>query len=88
MNILDLQTVHLNRTAAALVSAFNDEQVMAHVSEGDVVLRVVGPFPHIAGCGGIKDRFPTQECPNAARYRFDMVHRSDHLRVVAHSASF
>src|SRR5919199_5607448 len=85
MDILDLQPVHLDRAAAAGLRALGDEQVTAYVTDRYVVLGVERPFPHVPGCSGIKDRFPTQQSADAARYRFDMIHRSEHFRVVAHS---
>jgi hypothetical protein len=47
---------------------------------------VVGPLPHIQGPGGVEDGVVSEDGPDAAGHRFDVVDGDHHLWVVTHHA--
>src|SRR5690242_9076801 len=64
------------------------QQFTAHVANGDVVLRIVRPFPYVERVGGVEYCLSTQRGADPAGNRLDVVDGDDHRGVVAHVFSF
>src|SRR5579875_4087734 len=67
--------------------SLRDEHAGAHVGGRNVVLRVVGPLPHIQRPRGVEYHLPGKECPDTARNRLDMVDLGDHRGIAVHVAA-
>src|SRR5579875_2305022 len=67
--------------------SLRDEHAGAHVGGRNVVLRVVGPLPHIQRPRGVEYHLPGKERPDTARNRLDMVDLGDHRGITVHVAA-
>src|SRR5215472_14787368 len=84
-NLADPQRVGLGFAAPGLLAvALRDQKVTAHIREGDVVLGVVRPLPHIQRPGGVEYLLPGQVRADAPRHWLDVASCGDHGRVVVH----
>ncbi len=70
-----------------LGGALVDERVVRHVGQGDVVLRVEGVLPHVAGPGRVDDGAPGQHGADSPGHGLDVVDGDHVLGIVAHGCS-
>ncbi len=64
-----------------------DQHRRVDVGERDVVLRVVGPLPHVEGARRVEHELPGEEGPDPPRHRLDVVDSDDHPGVVVHHSA-
>ncbi len=85
--LADLKAVQLDLTAGAvLAEPFGYEELLANVGGWDVVLRVVGPLPHVQGSDRVENDLTGQHGADPAGDGLDVVDQGDHGRVVDHGA--
>src|SRR5579871_4520870 len=81
----DAQAMELGvPTGTVLGVALRHEELRADVRDGDVVLRVVRPFPHVHGAGRVEHGLSGEDGADAPRDGLDMVDLGDHGGVVVH----
>ena len=64
-----------------------DQRCGINVGERNVVLRIVRPLPDVDGAGGVQDGVGADGGADPSGYRFHVVDRGDHRRVVGHVRS-
>jgi hypothetical protein len=58
----------------------DERRASRHAGNGDVVLRVVGPFPDVQRGRCVQDELPGKITPDSSRYRSDVIGLGDHSR--------